>query len=113
MSNLQQYLMSQKESFKHLVGCEIKSTKTIFKTEMFIYQSKANLDEKILFVKSHIFQSQQLGNACKGSVCESEIPRSVLVHDMLPPGCGIEVHSASFRNRILISRATKLWTRME
>ena len=35
----------------HLAGCEIKSMRPIFKTEMLIYQSKANLDEKILFGK--------------------------------------------------------------
>ena len=30
-------------------GCGIKSMRPIFKTEMFIYQSKVNFDEKILF----------------------------------------------------------------
>ena len=33
----------------HLASCEIKSMRLIFKTEMLIYQSKANLDEEILF----------------------------------------------------------------
>ena len=33
-------------------GCEIKSVRPIFKTKMFIYQSKANLDEKTLFGKN-------------------------------------------------------------
>ena len=33
----------------HLAGYEIKSMKSIFKTEMLICHSKANLDEKILF----------------------------------------------------------------
>ena len=37
--------------FKCLVGCYIKSIGPIFKTELLIYQSKANLDEKILFDK--------------------------------------------------------------
>ena len=32
-----------------LAGCGIKSMRPIFKTEMLIYQSKDNLDEKILF----------------------------------------------------------------
>ena len=31
------------------MGCGIKSRRPIFKTEMFIYQLKVNLDEKILF----------------------------------------------------------------
>ena len=38
--------MSQK-TFKRLGGCEIKSVRPIFKTEILIYQSKAKLDEKI------------------------------------------------------------------
>ena len=42
--------MGQKK-FARLEGCEIKSMRPIFKTEMIIYQSKANLDEKILFGK--------------------------------------------------------------
>ena len=42
--------MSQKKCMR-LEGCEIKSMRPIFKTEMLIYQSKANLDEKILFFK--------------------------------------------------------------
>ena len=33
------------------VGCEINGMSPIFKTEMFIYQSKANLDAKNLFRK--------------------------------------------------------------
>ena len=37
--------------FTRLVDCEIKSTRPIFKNEMFIYQSKANSDGKILFDK--------------------------------------------------------------
>ena len=35
--------------FRRLEGCGIKSIRPIFKTEMFIYQSKVNLNEKILF----------------------------------------------------------------
>ena len=33
----------------HLTCCEIKSNLPIFKTEMLIYESKVNLNEKILF----------------------------------------------------------------
>ena len=33
-------------------GCGIKSMWLIFRTKMFIYQSKANLDEVILFGKN-------------------------------------------------------------
>ena len=37
------------EKFLRRVGCEINSIRLIFKTKMLIYQSKANLDELILF----------------------------------------------------------------
>ena len=37
--------------FTRLAGCEIKSMRPIFKTEILIYQSKANSDEKILLGK--------------------------------------------------------------
>ena len=47
---LEKYQVSQKK-FKHLVGCYIKSMGPIFKTELLIYQSQANLDEKLLFDK--------------------------------------------------------------
>ena len=46
------YQVSQKK-FTHLAGYGIKSMQLIFKTEISIYQSKANLDEKILFGKIH------------------------------------------------------------
>ena len=61
------------------------------KLKRLIYQSKANLDEKHFFA------------------WESKIPRSILVHDL----CGIEVYIVSFRNRILISLASKSWTRIK
>ena len=44
------YRTSQK-MFTCLAGNGIKSMKPILKTDMLIYQSKANLDEKILFGK--------------------------------------------------------------
>ena len=44
------YQVSQKK-FKRLAGCYIKSMGPIFKTGLLIYQSKANLDDKILFDK--------------------------------------------------------------
>ena len=37
--------------FTRLTGFEIKSMRPIFRTKMLICQSKANLDEKILFGK--------------------------------------------------------------
>ena len=40
-----------KKRFQSLAGYRIKSMFLIFKTKMLIYQSKANLDEEILFGK--------------------------------------------------------------
>ena len=40
-----------KESFTSLAGCGMESMQLMFKNEMLINQSKANLDEKILFGK--------------------------------------------------------------
>ena len=36
-----------------------------FKTKMLIYQSKANLDEKMFLVKSHIFRTEQFEKCLK------------------------------------------------
>ena len=40
---------SESKKFTCLAGCEIKSIRPIFKTEMVIYQSKANLDDETFF----------------------------------------------------------------
>ena len=53
---------------------------------------------KFSFVQSHIFETEVLENVCKDFVWELRIPRSILVHDLR----GI----VSFRNRILISKAS-------
>ena len=42
-------LPSESKNFIHLAGCRIKGMWPIFKPETLIYQSKANLDVKILF----------------------------------------------------------------
>ena len=49
--NCKTIYLDESKKFRCLAGCGIKSMRPIFKTEMFIYQSKANLDEKILFGK--------------------------------------------------------------
>ena len=36
-----------KEKITRLAGCQVKSIRLIFKTELLIYQSKAKLDETI------------------------------------------------------------------
>ena len=51
-----------KKECRRLEGCGVKSVRPIFKTEMLIYQSKVNLDEKILF-GALILQTRKLGNA--------------------------------------------------
>ena len=51
INNIFSYRVSKREKFMRLQGCGIKSMRPIFKTEMFINQSKANLDEKICFGK--------------------------------------------------------------
>ena len=57
--------VSQKR-FTRLVGYGIKIVRPTYKTKTLIYQSKANLDEKIfLGKKSHIFRTQQLENAVR------------------------------------------------
>ena len=43
------HMLGEPKMFTPLAGCEIRSTRPTFKTEILIYQSKANLDEKILF----------------------------------------------------------------
>ena len=44
-----------------LVGCYIKSMGPIFKTELLLYQLKANLDEKILFDKIILHLDPEIG----------------------------------------------------
>ena len=50
-SNLCEKLPGESKKFIRFAGCGIKSMWPIFKTEMLIYQSKANLDEEISFCK--------------------------------------------------------------
>ena len=62
--------LSQKK-FARFVGFGIKCIWPIFKTEMLIYQSKINLDEKILFGKiTHLLDPEIRQNAGKGHVLE-------------------------------------------
>ena len=74
-----------------------------------INQPKANLDEKIVWRITHPYDPTIKKNACKEFVWESRIPHSSLVHYL----CGIEVYIVNIRNRIMISIASKSWTRME
>ena len=67
-----------------LAGCGIKSIRPIFKTEMFMYQSKANIDEKFCLVKLLINKTKKLGNAGKGACLGRRIPNTILVHYLFP-----------------------------
>ena len=53
------YQMSQ-EKFKRLAGYGIKGMRSVFKTEMLIYKSKANLDEKIFLIKSLVSKTPKI-----------------------------------------------------
>ena len=44
-----------------LEGCDVKRMWPIFKTEILIYQSKANLNEKILFGKITYHMDKNIG----------------------------------------------------
>ena len=50
----------------------------MFKTELLIYQPKANLDEKILFGKITQHLDPEIMN-----MLVKRIPHSILVHDLL------------------------------
>ena len=68
-------------------GCGIKSMKPTFKTEMLIYQSKANLDEKILLGNITHFIEPKIRKMHVRGFYKSRILRFILVHDLY----GIEV----------------------
>ena len=72
--------MSQKK-FTRLAGCEIKSMRPIFKAEMLIYQSQANLDEKILFGMIIHHLDPEIRKMLVNS--KLRIPHSILIHDLL------------------------------
>ena len=74
------YRISKKDI--RLAGCGIKSMRPIFKTEMFSYQSKADLGENF-FGKSLIFKIQKLEKCLKGAYIATRIPPSILVHDLI------------------------------
>ena len=65
------------------MGCYIKSMQPIFKTKMFIYQSKANLDEKILFGKISDHLDPKIRKALVSACLGTMIPHSILVYNLL------------------------------
>ena len=67
---------------------------SIFKTKMLIYQSKANLDEKIFFSKiKHLQDPTTIKVLVRGLYGNRKIPHSFLVHGL----CGIDFYIASLR----------------
>ena len=63
--------MGQKKIIR-LAGCGIISIRSIFMTGMLIYQSRANLHEKILLVTLLIFTTQNLEKRLQGVCMEVE-----------------------------------------
>ena len=93
------YRVSQK-IFTPLAGWGITSMQPIFKIGMLIYQpvnslravflllhagyqSKANLDEKILFGKSLIIRTRRLEKCLEGECIGTRIPHSILNQEFL------------------------------
>ena len=57
----------------------------IFKTETLINQSKANLDQKILFGNATHLIDPKIKKMLESCFCMgTKIPHSILVHDLLP-----------------------------
>ena len=54
----------------------------IFKTEMLIYQSKVNLNEKILFSKIPTLIDPEIRKTLVQGTFGNKIPHSTLVHDL-------------------------------
>ena len=71
-----------KKKLRRLKGCEIKSMRLIFKTEMFIYQSNVNLDEKILLGSIPHLTDPEIRKMLVKGMFGNKIPHSILVHDL-------------------------------
>ena len=61
----------------------MKSLCVIFKTNMLTYQSKANLNEKIVFGKITHHLYSEIRKCWKEHVLGSRMPHSILVYDLL------------------------------
>ena len=76
------YRVSQTK-FRRLEGYGIKSMCPIFKTKMLIYQSKANLDVKILFGNIARLIDPEIRKMLEKGFVWSKVPYSILVNDLL------------------------------
>ena len=65
-----------------LGGCEIKRMRPIFKTEMSIHQSKANLCEKTFGKITRHFE-QEIRKMQERVCLRARIPHSILVNNLL------------------------------
>ena len=61
------------KKFTRLAGDGIKSMRPIFKSKQLIYQSKANLNEKILFGKITHHLDAKIRNMLVGGMFENEV----------------------------------------
>ena len=74
-------------------SCGIKSMRPIFETKVLIYQSRADLDEKILFGNITRLMDPEIRTMLERGVCVcvgTTIPNSILVHNLL--AIEIKVH---------------------
>ena len=74
-------VLGELKKLAHMADCAIEFKRSIFKIEMLIYQSKANLDEK-LFFKSLNFLIRNFEEYWLGVCMETRIPRAILVRDI-------------------------------
>ena len=79
--SIAKYWASQR-TFLRLVGCGIKNKCTIFKTEISIHQSKANLDEKILFCNISHLIDPEIKKWWYRACLVTKFPYSIQVHDL-------------------------------
>ena len=84
----------------------------IFKTRMLIYLVKVNLDVNSLFGKcTHLLDEEGRKIVIRG-LMGTEISRSILAHSYLPLKYNFNAIFC-FRNRVQMSVASRIWTRIE
>ena len=89
-----------------------KIVRSMLKTEMLIYHSKPNFDEKILFVRITYLENPKVRKMSAGFAWESKIPHFILAHDLFGIDIQIQYH-CQLQKQVLISIASKLWTKIE
>ena len=79
-----------KKKFRLLKGCGIRSMSLIYKTEMFIYQSKVSLDEKILFGSIPHLTDPEIRKRLVKGMFGNKNSHSILVHHLTSIEIGIQ-----------------------